>query len=630
MNKTGFLTKVEVIYGKIALVLAFFMGSLHIVNTSGLITLSSTDLRLIHLMGMMALVYLSPKKNKDSSNTKIIIRFVLLIVEVACSLYALFVIWPVMIKTGGSTSTVDAIVGLLMVIVLLETCRRYMAPALSIVALIFLLYPFVCNYLPGVLHGRTYSFTRVLTAMFASTNGIYGIPLGVSSTYIVMFGMFGAFLQNFGASDFLFNFAAAATRGLVGATAKTSIVSSMLIGMITGSPAGNVAITGSITIPMMKNKGYDKVKAAAYESVASTGGAIMPPVMGSAAFLMAEITGTPYVEIAKAAFLPATLYFLSIYLVSHYDCKRYNIDCVYIPSPDDKSTWQIVKEGWFFSTPIVAMILLLLVGYSPLKSALYSGIALVIMYIIHTMRLDKGLIRKIIETIQMGATNTCTMAITCATAGIIIGILSMTGLGSRFSILIVEISRGNLLLTLFLVMITGLILGMGLPTSASYLVLSTVAVPALLELGLPVIGSHLFVLFFACISAITPPVALASYTAAGIADADLNDVGITAFRFGIVSFILPFIFVSSPALLFDGQWYEIIQVAVMAIFGVTCLSMANVGFSRILLKVWERIALFVAGLLMIETSILTDIIGLVIALGTYMISRKRQSSKTSY
>ncbi|MBQ7679425.1 MAG: TRAP transporter fused permease subunit [Butyrivibrio sp.] len=603
---------------------AIATGLMHILNTAGVITLSSITLRVLHLGAMMCIVLIADEKNKKyHSKLDAVIRGIITVCVIACSAYLLLVAWPNMIATGGSSTKTDAIMGLIMCIVLLETCRRYLSPTLTIVAIVFLLYPFVCSHLFGVLKGRTYSFTRVFTTMFSSTNSIYGIPLGVSATYIVMFCIFGSFLKAFGTSDFMYRLSSAITRGMLGATAKTAVVFSLLIGMITGSPAGNVAITGSMTIPLMKSRGYPKEKAAAYESVASTGGPLMPPVMGSAAFLMAEITGIRYASIAKAALLPALLYFLSVMFIATNDCRANNIDTGRKREPEDETVWQVLKSGWANALPMISLIVLLVAGYSPLKSAFFSSIILVVVYVLMTRKINKELFVKLVNGIRQGVIDASTMAVACATSGIVVGILSMTGLGSRISTLIITISQGQIMLALVLVMLTAIVLGMGLPTSPAYLVLSTVAVPALVKMGLPILASHLFVFFFAAISAITPPVALASYVAAGIADANLNKVGWIAFRWGITSFILPYMFILSPALLLDGPILDVILVVVMGIIGVFCLAIGIVGFWKAKVPWWQRIIIFACGLLLIDVNIWTDVIGIAGAAVICLINYKK-------
>lgn len=614
----------------IAYFLAICTGIMHIFQTGGIITMSSVTLRVTHLMMMITIVLLAEKKNTKVKNNRYnwLVRFGLALVNIACSSYALFVIWPKVIKTGGSTDQIDAVIGLIMVIMLLLVCRRYVAPALTVVAGLFVLYPFVGQWLPGILHGRSFSFARVFNTIFSQTNGIYGIPMGVSATYIVMFSIFGAFLSRFGATDFIFDFSMAVTRGVPGAIAKTAVVSSLMVGTITGSPAGNVAITGSITIPLMKSRGYAWHKAGAFEAIASTGGPIMPPIMGSAAFLMAEITGIRYIQIAKAALLPALLYFLSVFFIAHFDCLKTKIDCTYTPDENEKSIWQILAKGWYFAVPVIMLIVLLVVGYSPLKCAYYSGILQIVVYILHTRRIDKALLIRIVEAIREGVISASATAVACGTAGLIVGILTMTGLGSRVATLIITISGGNLLLALLLVMLTAIVLGMGMPTSPSYLVLATVAAPAMAEMGLPLLASHMFVLFFACISAITPPVALASYVAANIAEANLNKVGWTAFRWGIVSFILPFMFVLDTALLLDGPVLHVLQVLAMSVVGVLCISVANVGYFKTNLPMWQRFLLFGAGVLMIDTTIVTDAIGLTVTAFVVFLNIRRAKSNS--
>ena len=483
---------------------------------------------------------------------------------------------------------------------------------LSVICVVFLIYPFICTYLPGILMGRGYTFKRVFTFLFITSDGLYGIPISVSAQYIIMFCIYGAFLSEFGAAKFLFEFSSVVTKKLSAATAKTSIVFAALVGMISGSAAGNVAISGTLTIPMMKQRGYDTDKAGAISAVAATGGQIMPPVMGAAAFIMAEMTGYPYLRIMEAAIIPAVLYYLSLTFVVHYEAKKDNIDQA--GSGEYRYMKDILREGWYNLVPVILLVVMLLIGYSPIKSAYYSAISLILVYIVaKIIRKEpfvKDTVNKIIHAIVSGSKDTSTMAVACAASGIIVGILSLSGLGSKLSTLIVTISGGKVFVALFLTMIVSIILGMGLPTTAAYLVLASVVVPALTKMGLPLLTAHMFVFFFGCISTITPPVALASYVAAGIAGGTLNRVGWLAVKYGLVSFVLPYMFVYGPSLLMEGAFSAILLTIVASVVGVFGIALGIVGYFRTTVKPVERVIFIIAGFFMVLEGLVTDVIGL--------------------
>lgn len=591
--------------------MAISVGIFHIVNVSGLLPFSDMTIRSIHLTAMMFIVFITKSKKKQSQDTilELSTKVVSVILSLFVGLYILYR-WKDITSSGGLTNNMDIIVGVLAVILVLKSTRRAVGWMLSLITLLFLLYPFVGTYLPTIVNTRQYSFERVFSFLY-STQGIYGIPISVAATYIVLFCIYGAFLREFGAGEFLLNLSTSLTHKLNAAAAKTAIVFSSLTGMISGSAAGNVAITGTFTIPMMKKAGYKPRQAGAIEACASTGGQFMPPIMGAAAFMMAEITATPYTSIMKAVLLPSFLFYLSLFFIVDLQARKSGIN----KSSEDenyKSFREVLRDGWYFLVPILTLIFMLVIGYSPFKAAYYSIIAMVFTYIIAKRQFNLEIFSKIIQSIKKGAMDTASIAMACASAGIIVGILSITGLGAKLSSLIVIFSNGQLILALLITMVVAIILGMGLPTTAAYLVLASVVAPALTNMGIPLLTAHLFVFFFGCISTITPPVALASYVAAGIAGTDLNKVGWTAFQIGLVSFILPFMFVYSPTMLLEGSIISISITIVMSILGIYVFATSIVGFYRTKLSIYQRVCLFVAALLLINGDVLTSIVGILI------------------
>jgi TRAP transporter 4TM/12TM fusion protein len=612
-------------------VIAVCIALFHLANVSGLIMVSDMELRAVHVSAMLTIMFLNIPVAKIPFKKGIFaFRSVGAAISIAICGY-LLIRWEDIIASGGVTNQMDIYTGIAMVILLLFCTWISLGKVLSIIITVFLAYPFLGQYLPGILNSRPFSVSRVFSFLFPSTQAIYGIPTSVSASYIIIFCIYGAFLNEFQVSEFLFKLSASLTKKMVAVTAKTAIVFSALVGMISGSAAGNVAIAGSIAIPMMKKRGYDGKTAGAIEAVAATGGQIMPPVMGAAAFIMAEMTGTKYASIMRAAAIPAALYFLSLVFIVHFTACKNKIDFG-AAEEENYSFVQVVRESWYLALPIILLLVMLVLGYSPFKSAYYSILVLLAVYLIANLRKKgfKDFIRRVLESLKQGAIDTVPIAIACAASGIVVGIINMTGIGNKLTTLIVAVSGGQLLVALILTMIVSIILGMGLPTTAVYLVVATVVAPALVEMGVSVLAAHLFVFFFGCVSTITPPVALASYVAAGIADASVNEVGWTGFRYGLISFILPFMFIFSPGLLMEGEVSTIIRTTVFAVIGVYLVSVCIVGhWHQMRVPAAFRVLLFGAGILLVDQGWVTDLIGITIAVMIFaaMIMKKKRAGK---
>ncbi|NNF72944.1 MAG: TRAP transporter fused permease subunit, partial [Rhodobacteraceae bacterium] len=512
-------------------------------------------------------------------------------------------------------------IGAVLIFLVLEAARRGVGLVLAIICTVFFTYPFYAPYLPGALQSRGYSFTRMTEFLTTTSEGVFGIPLGVSATYIILFSIYGAFLSAFGAGDFFFQLASRLTRGMRAAGAKTAVIFSTLLGMISGSAAGNVAVTGTLTIPMMKREGYQPHQAGAIEAVVSTGGQIMPPVMGAAAFIMAEIIGTPYANVMQAALIPALLFFASLFFVVHLQAAKSDIRPFDLKEETDDPTWLILVKGGQFIIPFVTLIAMMLNGFSPFKASFWSILVLLAAHVIWTRRVSLDIVTKSAHAITEGAKAVVPIAIACAAAGIIAGTLGITGLGSKISGLIVTASGGITLIALLLTMLVAIILGMGLPTTAAYLILATVVAPALSKMGVPLLTAHLFVFFYGCVSTITPPVALAAYVAGGIAGADINKVGWTAFAYGITCYILPFMFFFGPALLMDGSLVEVGQAVVSGFIGVFCIASCIIGYFRTGLPLWSRGLIGLAGALLLHQGALTDLAGLLLLMLVWATSR---------
>ena len=602
--------------------IAFVIGLFHLLNVSGLFVLSTRDVRIFHLMMMLSMLFLtrSTFKRTESSLLDRYFRIGLVVISVLSCAY-IKMRWKEIAFSGGETTAMDAGVGGVLILLVLEAARRGVGLVLALICAVFFTYPFYSDLLPGVLNSRGYSFVRMSEFLTTTSQGVFGIPLGVSSTYIILFSIYGAFLSAFGAGDFFFQLASRLTRGMRAAGAKTAVIFSTLLGMISGSAAGNVAVTGTLTIPMMKKEGYAAHRAGAIEAVVSTGGQIMPPVMGAAAFIMAEIVGTPYANVMKAALIPALLFFISLMFVVHLSAVRCNIQPTSNLEISDDPLWLLLLRGGQYIIPFVTLIALMLNGYSPFKASFISILVLLVCHVVWTRRISPDIVKKSARAITEGAKAVIPIAIACAAAGIIAGTLGITGLGSKISGLIVTASGGVTLVALLLTMLTAIVLGMGLPTTAAYLILATVVAPALAKMGVPLLTAHLFVFFYGCVSTITPPVALASYVAAGIADADINKVGWTAFSYGITCYILPFMFFFGPGLLMDGSVIELVLAFITGCAGVFAIAACVTGYLRSTLSLVPRVLVGLAGIALLYQGIVTDLVGLgILALVWFLLS----------
>ncbi len=473
-------------------------------------------------------------------------------------------------RAGVRPNDMDVILATVTLVAVLEVTRRTAGNAIFILALIAVVYGLYGNLLPALVGHRGYSFERLVTYLF-TTNGIFNIPLGSSATFIYLFVLFGSLMMASGAGDYLIKLAMSLTGRARGGPAKVAVVSSAFFGMINGTSAGNVVATGSMTIPLMKKAGYTPRMASGIEASASSGGQILPPVMGAAAFLMVDMTGISYSTIIIAATIPAMLYFLAVFAMSHFEAVNSGIGGV--DAPELRATGRQLLTGVFFlAPPAVLIVSLLYVGTSIIMAGIY---AIAATFLVSWLTRDQriGPWRASVASFD-AAKAIVPIAATCATAGIIMGVLNLTGMGLKIASVIVMLTDGNLFWTLVMAMIVTIVLGMGLPTVAAYAITGTVVAPAIVRLGVEPIAAHLFVLYFAAMSAITPPVALASYAAAAVGRASVWDVSLTAFKLGLVGFIAPFLFVYRPQLLMSGSTTGILYETVVSVIAVLALAAA--------------------------------------------------------
>ncbi|RJR43411.1 MAG: TRAP transporter fused permease subunit [Desulfobacteraceae bacterium] len=494
-------------------------------------------------------------------------------------------------------SLLEAVLSLVTVLLVLEGARRTVGMGLVVVVICFLLYPFAGPYLPGVLHSAPIGVQELLDFQYLGTSGIFGIPLGVSATEIALFIIFSSVITRSGIAVLLNNFAVALTGKYRGGPAKIAVVASSLMGTISGSGTANVVATGSITIPMMKKAGYQPHFAGAVEAVASTGGQIMPPVMGAAAFVMSAFTGIPYITIILYAVFPAVLFYTALLIMIHLEAVRYDLTGV----APECSLRETAKDYGHMVIPIVLLIVFMIIGYTPrLSAGIATVTALFMAQIRKTTRLS---IAEMLEALEEGSKNLLLVAVATAAAGMIVGVVDLTGLGQRLGAGLLALSGGKLLPALVLTMILSIILGMGMPTTAAYIIQAATVIPALIFMGLQPFVAHMFSFYFACLSLITPPVAISAYAAAAIAQASIWKTGWVAFRLGLAGFIVPFMFAYGPSILLVGSVGEIIVTVATALVGVAALAFALAGFLFCTLKIWERLIAGAAAILLIAPSI---------------------------
>ncbi|MFC4023454.1 TRAP transporter permease [Oceanobacillus longus] len=575
--------------------------------------------RTVHLGFALSLIFLLyPARRKTKKNSIPWYDYVLVVLSIIVSAY-----WPLfydtLVQQIGGIEGAQVIIGGLAILLVLEAARRAVGLPITIIAVFFLIYALFGPNMPGMLAHRGLSLEQLIDSMFFTTEGILGTPLQVSSTFIFLFLLFGAFLVQTGVGQYFNDLAIAIAGKRTGGPAKVAIFSSALNGTISGSSVANTVTTGSYTIPMMKKLGYHKNFAGAVEAAASTGGQIMPPIMGAAAFLMIEFAGESYWNIAKAATIPAILYFAGIWIMTHLEAKR--IGLLGLPDKDIPSKLSVLKKVHLL-LPILAIVYFLFVGMSVERAALYGILTTII---VSMFRKDTRITpSKFIVALQSGARTALGVAAATACAGIIVGVVTKTGLGLKLGNSLVSIAgtlansvEAQLLLTLFFTMITSIILGMGSPTTANYIITSTIALPAILalndnlEVAIPVLAAHMFVFYFGIVADITPPVALAAFAATGISGGEPIRTGFNAAKLAIAAFIIPYMFVLNPTLLMiDATFMDIAWALLTALVGMMAIGACMIGYWYKPLNWFERIITLITGLMLLYPEGNTDIFGL--------------------
>jgi TRAP transporter 4TM/12TM fusion protein len=616
---------------KAIFIICLFMGIFQII-TSTFRFLSPIPLQNIHIMIAYVIIFLlaMEKNNKTSSS---IVYTIFILLTLVATIY-IHINYENIVQNVGQFSFADYTIGLLLILITLEATRSSFGIAIPLLTIIFLIYMFVGPYLPGILYHGGFSLKRVISTATISFGGMYGTLLNVSATFLALFMIFGGMLGYTGASEFFMNLALAVGGKMRSGPAMAAVISSGLMGSINGSAVANVATTGVFTIPMMKERGYEPHFAGAVEAAASTGGMILPPVMGVGAFVMAELTGISYAKIAGAALIPALLYYLLIGATIVLHSKKLNLKIE--QNSNLPPVWKTLKNGFFHFIPIAAIIYCMVKGYSVTKAGLMGIWTEVIIFVAITiLKNPKEAFRKerwlpVLEGVVDGMKGLTGIAATLACVGIMVDCIVSSGLAHRLVGIVLSLGGRSQFLSLFITMIIALIFGMGVPTTASYIILSTMAAPALIQAGLPLLSVHLFVYYFTIIGAITPPVGNACIVASKMASANYNKTCFEAIKLSASAFILPFIFVFRPELLAQGSFLEIVEVAFTATIGLIVLSMT---FERIMLvetNIFEQILLIGIGLILIYPAPLwLSIIAIIILAGIYLIQKKRAKFSTT-
>ncbi|MDR2528846.1 MAG: TRAP transporter permease [Synergistaceae bacterium] len=631
--------------------------------TAGMGLLPAQKHGAVHLGLVLACVFLLyPIKSGMPKNVKIpIYDFVFAALAALPLIYLVYQLDTIAMERSGLPSDMDLFMGFLLIVALLEATRRISNPVLPGLAVVALLYCYFGRFMPALSH-RGFSITRIINHMYLGTEGIFGVPLEVSSTFVFMFILFGSVLEKTGMGRFIIDLSMALAGWSTGGPAKVAVVASGLMGTISGSSVANVCTTGMFTIPLMKSVGYKPYFAGAVEAVASTGGQIMPPVMGAGAFIMAQFLGVGYLEVAVAAIVPALLYYFAVIVQVHFEAKRLSL--VGLPREQLPKIGVLLREKGFLLIPLIAIVYLLVAGFTPLMAA-FAGIlvSLALSWVNFLFRwamtrlafLDKSIVdalqearkngevqavafeegslkplmryihmeniaretlltpKRLMGAFEAGARGALSVACACACVGVVVGTGTLTGLALRVAGAIVELAGGHLLLTLFFTMCASILLGTGLPTTANFIVTSTMAAPALIQepLSVPAIAAYMFVFYFGIAADLTPPVALAAYAGAGIAGADPMKTGAVAFKLALAGFLVPYIYVYNPILLFVGaEPLQMIQAVATALIGVFLLAMCTIGHYKAHLHWILRTGAFLGALALLDPGTFTDVIGL--------------------
>ncbi len=614
------------LYGKVAgivMIIAVFTSVFHIwMNSASLmIAIKKNALHLGLMLGLTFLMYPATSKSPKDKPSKL--DWLLTALGISVGLYILLT-YDSLIERSLIPNTMDLVFAVIAIILTLEAGRRTVGWILPALSIFFIFYAKFGYLFPGMLAHQGFTWKRILTRMYLTDNGIFGVTLMVSASYVFMFILFGSFLNKTGAAKFFNDFALAFAGGLRGGPAQVAVIASGLMGTISGSSQANVATTGSFTIPLMKEVGYKPKFAGAVEAAASTGGILMPPIMGAASFMMASFLGIPYLQVMKAGIIPAIFYYFAIMIMVNFEAKKYDLKG--IPAEKLPKLKDVMKYQGHMMLPIVMILFLLVKGLTPIYAAFFGLITTILTSMLRkSTRMN---LKRFLEAMEEGAKSAVPVATACAVVGFIVGVVSMTGLGQAVAHNIMQLSGGQLWMALILVMIASIFLGMGLPATACYIITASIAAPALVKMGVDPLAAHFFAFYYGTLSAVVPPVALTSYTAAGIAGANPTDVAFNGFKLAFAGIIIPYMFVYSPVLLMqDVTLSSLIVVVITGLIGIVCLGASAEGYMRTHMGVIERLMAFAAAILMVKPGQMTDLagIGLLVAVVVIQTMKLKKS-----
>mgnify|MGYP004465333951 FL=1 len=590
-------------------VFAFFL-SVFLIYTSAFGTLPALQQRSVYLTFVMAMLFLIyPASSKKADKKVAWYDYIFTILAAGACIYVVIEYKAILMRMGISNN-VDIIMGSILIILILEGTRRLVSPALALVTLLFLLYALFGNYIPGIFHIKAGGLSRLIDHQFMIPEGIFGTPLGVAATFVSLFVIFSSLLETCGMGEFIQEMAMALSGQAAGGPAKVAVIASSLFGTVSGEAVANVVSTGTFTIPLMKKIGYQPTFAGAVEAVASTGGQLVPPVMGAACFVMAEYIGVPYSKIMLAAIIPALLYYMSAFIAVHLRAKRLGMEG--LPKEQLPDAKEAMKKRGHLLIPFIAVIVMILMQYTVSMAAI---IGIILVLIVSNFRKETRITpKKFLYCLIDGGKKSVSFGISCACIGLIIGVTTLTGIGNVLGDYVITLSQGNLLLALMLTMVVSIFLGMGMPTVAVYIVLATVAAPVLVKMGVPMLAAHFYCFYFGIMANLTPPVAIPAYAAAAIADASPSKTGWAAFKIALPSFLIPYVFVYYPSMMFiDMNVGKLFLALITCVAGVFMIAMGseNYSFLRKMPKLKSNV-LLIGGILMIVPNLIADVIAVVI------------------
>lgn len=606
----------------VATVMAVILCVFQVYATGGIGVLEAPVLRAGHLSMILFLtfIWIPPRKDKDPL-WAVLLDIVLALGAMSVLGYILYDLDAILnhMRYVDDVTPEAVFFGTLCMLLVLEATRRLSGGPLVIVSAVFIAYALLGQHLPAAVRHDGIGYDRFIETMFLLTDGIYGISLSTACTMIFAFCMFGAFLETSSMNSVFMDLSCLLTRKSKGGPAKVAIFASALFGSISGSAPANVYATGVFTIPLMKRVGYRPAFAGAVEAVASTGGQIMPPVMGAAAFIMADLTGLGYLAVIKAALLPAVLYYLSLWIMIHFEACKYNLGTI---PPEDVPDKKSVLRRLYYLLPIAILIVLLLSGRSVNFAAF--GTTLFIVLLGMCAAATRFTPSRFLLAIKSTARSALMVSTCCACAGIVVGCITATGIGFKFINVITSLAENNLIIMMVLLMLTCIVLGMGVPTTPAYIIVATLGAPVLIKMGVPVIAAHMFVFYYAILSVVTPPVCLAAFSGASIAEANAMKTGFISMRLAIVAFIVPFFFVLQPELLMVGDPLSIAQACVTSVIAMYALAGGMQGWLITGTTVVERALLIVSGLTMLYPGTVTDLMGFGILVLVVIVQRMRR------